>query len=231
MGVTMQESRMKELAAELAKGLKTPADLSHFTAQLTKLTVEAALNAEMSYHLGYGKHEVKGRNTGNSRNGYTKKILKGTHGEIELETPRDREGSFEPCLVAKNQTRITGMDNQILSLYAKGMSTRDIAEAFHEMYSVEVSAGLISQVTNAVIDQVNEWQNRPLDKIYPIVYLDCITIKIRENKQVINKAIYLALGVNMEGHKELLGMWISVNEGGRIQIRSATPIKSSGQMR
>ncbi len=228
MGVTMQESRMKELAAELAKGLKTPADLSNFTAQLTKLTVEAALNAEMSYHLGYGKHEIQGRNRGNSRNGYSKKTLKGTHGEIELDTPRDREGSFEPCLVGKNKTRITGMDSQILSLYAKGMSTRDIAEAFDEMYGVEVSAGLISQVTNAVIDQVNEWQNRPLDRIYPIVYLDCITLKIRQDKQVINKAIYLALGVNMEGHKELLGMWISVNEGAKFWLAVLTELKNRG---
>ena len=127
---------------------------------------------------------------------------------MELQTPRDRNGSFEPQLIKKRQTRITGMDDQILNLYAKGMSTRDIVATFEEMYGAEISPGLVSQVTNAVIEQVVEWQNRPLDAVYPIVYLDCIVLKIRQDKRVINKAIYLVLGINIEGHKELLGMWV-----------------------
>ena len=201
----MNEEKLKALATELAKDLKTPEDLSALSAQLTKITVEAALRAEMDNHLGYEAHEVKGHHTGNSRNGYSSKKLKGDHGEIILQTPRDREGSFEPQLVKRHQTRITGMDDQILSLYAKGMSTRDIVSAFEEMYGAEISAGLISKVTNAVMEQVDEWQHRPLDAVYPIMYLDCIVIKIRQDKRVINKAIYLALGVNLEATRNYWG--------------------------
>ena len=165
----MNQDKLNALATELAKDLKTPEDLSALSAQLTKITVEAALRAEMDDHLGYEAHEVRGHRSGNSRNGYSSKKLKGDHGEISLQTPRDRDGSFEPQLVKKQQTRITGMDDQILSLYAKGMSTRDIVCAFEEMYGAEISAGLISKVTNAVMEEVNEWQHRPLDSVYPIM--------------------------------------------------------------
>jgi putative transposase len=224
MGILMNQHKIKALALELAKDLKTPEDLSAFSAQLTKITVEAALNAELEHHLGYAPHEIKGRNSGNNRNGYTAKRLKGDHGEIEINTPRDRDSTFEPQLVSKGQTRITGMDAQILSLYAKGMSTRDIVAAFDEMYGAEISAGLVSQVTNAVMEQVVEWQSRPLDAVYPIVYLDCIVLKIRQDKRVINKAIYLALGINVEGHKELLGMWMSENEGAKFWLSVPTDL-------
>ena len=178
--------------------------------------MEAALKAEMDDHLGYNKHDPTGHHSGNSRNGYSAKILKDTHGEIELHTPRDRNASFDPKLKKKGQTRITGMDDQILSLYARGMSTRDIVGAFQEMYGADISAGLVSQVTNAVIEQVVEWQSRPLDAVYPIGYMDCIVLKIRQDKRVINKAIYLVLGINIEGHKELLGLWMSDNEGAKF---------------
>lgn len=224
----MNQHKIKALALELAKDLKTPEDLSAFSAQLTKITVEAALNAELEHHLGYAPHEIKGRNSGNNRNGYTAKRLKGDHGEIEINTPRDRDSTFEPQLVSKGQTRITGMDAQILSLYAKGMSTRDIVAAFDEMYGAEISAGLVSQVTNAVMEQVVEWQSRPLDAVYPIVYLDCIVLKIRQDKRVINKAIYLALGINVEGHKELLGMWMSENEGAKFWLSVLTDLQNRG---
>jgi|TARA_B110000908_G_C10184740_1_gene417441 transposase-like protein len=228
MGIVMNQHKIKALALELAKDLKTPEDLSAFSAQLTKITVEAALNAELEHHLGYAPHEIKGRNSGNNRNGYTAKRLKGDHGEIEINTPRDRDSTFEPQLVSKGQTRITGMDAQILSLYAKGMSTRDIVAAFDEMYGAEISAGLVSQVTNAVMEQVVEWQSRPLDAVYPIVYLDCIVLKIRQDKRVINKAIYLALGINVEGHKELLGMWMSENEGAKFWLSVLTDLQNRG---
>ena len=145
-----------------------------------------------------------------------------------IETPRDRNGLFEPEIVRKGQTRITGMDEQILCLYAKGLSTRDIVEAFKEMYGAEVSAGLVSQVTNAVIAQVREWQMRPLDEVYPIVYLDCIVLKVRQNKKVIKKSFYLALGVNLEGHKELLGMWVSETEGAKFWLSVLTELKNRG---
>lgn len=223
-----QEEKLKQLAGELAKDIKTGEDLSSLSARLVKLTVEAALGAEMENHLGYPPHSTVGHLSGNSRNGTSAKTLKGDHGEIRIETPRDRNGSFEPEIIRKGQTRITGMDEQILCLYAKGLSTRDIVEAFAEMYGAEVSAGLVSQVTNAVIEQVREWQNRPLDEVYPIVYLDCIMLKIRQDKRVIKKAIYLALGVNLDGQKELLGMWISENEGAKFWLSILSELKNRG---
>jgi transposase-like protein len=227
MGITMNEKKLKALANELAKDLKTSEDLSVLTAQLTKITVEAALNAERDHHLGYTQYQ--GRHTGNSRNGYSAKTLKGDHGSIEIATPRDRNASFEPQIVAKGQTRITGIgDDQVLTLYAKGMSTRDISSAFEEMYGVEISAGLISKITNNVMERVIEWQNRPLDAVYPIVYLDCIVLKIRHEKRVINKAIYLALGINMDGQKELLGIWIAETEGAKFWLSVLTELQNRG---
>jgi putative transposase len=228
MSSTMNKSKLQALANELAKDVKTPEDLNNLSAFLTKLTVEAALKVEMDHHLGYDKSDPTGHHSGNSRNGYSAKKLKGDHGEVELQTPRDRNASFEPQLIKKGQTRITGMDDQILSLYAKGMSTRDIVAAFEEMYGAEISSGLVSQVTNAVMEQVVEWQNRPLDAVYPIVYLDCIVLKIRQDKRVINKAIYLVLGINIEGHKELLGMWISENEGAKFWLSVLTDLQNRG---
>ena len=224
----MNEKKLKALANELAKDLKTPEDLSALTAQLTKITVEAALNAELDHHLGYTQYEHKGRHTGNSRNGYSTKTLKGDHGSIEIETPRDRNASFEPKIVAKGQTRLTGMDDQVLTLYGKGMSTRDISSAFEEMYGVEISAGLISKITNNVMERVTEWQNRPLDAVYPIVYLDCIVLKIRHEKRVINKAVYLALGINIEGQKELLGIWMAETEGAKFWLSVLTELHNRG---
>jgi len=228
MSKTMNQDKIKALALELAKDIKTPEDLASFSAQLTKITVEAALSAEMQAHLGYAPHEPASAGNTNSRNGYSPKTLKGDHGEIIIDTPRDRDSSFEPQIVRKGQTRITGMDDQILSLYAKGMSTRDIGDAFEEMYGTGVSAGLVSKVTNAVMDQVIEWQNRPLDAVYPIIYLDCIVLKIREDKRVINKSIYLALGVNLEGQKELLGLWIAKTEGAKFWLHVLTELKNRG---
>ncbi|PWF33706.1 IS256 family transposase, partial [Yersinia pestis] len=166
---------------------------------------------ELTEHLGHEKNTPK---TGsNTRNGYSSKTLLCDDGEIELSTPRDSENTFEPKLIKKNQTRITQMDSQILSLYAKGMTTREIVATFKEMYDADVSPTLISKVTDAVKEQVTEWQNRPLDALYPIVYLDCIVVKVRHNGSVINKAVFLALGINTEGQKELLGMWLAENEG------------------
>ena len=222
----MNKKELEAFAREAAKGLKTEKDLNEFSQMLTKITVEAALNAELDDHLGYDKHRQSP--TDNCRNGYTSKTLKTEDGQFELDTPRDREGSFEPQLVKKHQTRFTSMDDKILSLYAKGMTTREIVATFKEMYDADVSATLISKVTDAVIEQVVEWQSRPLDAIYPIVYLDCIVVKIRQDKQVINKAIYLALGVNLEGHKELLGLWLSENEGAKFWLNVLTELQNRG---
>lgn len=222
----MNKSELEAFAKEAAKGIKTEADLNDFRQVLTKITVEAALNAELEEHLGYRKHESS--HTNNTRNGYTRKTLRTEDGQFELDTPRDRQGEFEPELVKKNQTRFTSMNDKILWLYAKGMSTREIVATFQEMYGAEVSPQLISRVTDAVIEQVIEWQSRVLDRVYPIVYLDCIVVKVRQDKRVINKAIYLALGVNMEGHKELLGMWMSENEGAKFWLNVLTELQNRG---
>ncbi|WP_261423568.1 IS256 family transposase, partial [Serratia quinivorans] len=222
----MDEKKLKALAAELAKGLKTETDLNAFSRMLTKLTVETALNAELTEHLGHEKNAPKSGS--NTRNGYSSKTLLCDDGEIELSTPRDRENTFEPQLIKKNQTRITQMDSQILSLYAKGMTTREIVATFKEMYDADVSPTLISKVTDAVKEQVTEWQNRTLDALYPIVYLDCIVVKVRQNGSVINKAVFLALGINTEGQKELLGMWLAENEGAKFWLSVLTELKNRG---
>ena len=222
----MNEQKLKDLAAEFAKGIKTEDDLNQFTRLLTKLTVETALNAELTEHLG---HEKNARKHGsNARNGYSSKTVLSDDGEVEITTPRDRDGTFEPQLIKKNQTRITQMDSQILSLYAKGMTTREIVATFKEMYDADVSPTLISKVTDAVKEQVAEWQNRPLDALYPIVYMDCIVVKVRHNGSVINKAVFLALGINLDGQKELLGMWMAENEGAKFWLNVLTELKNRG---
>lgn len=231
MSSTMNDKDLEQLKAhvtKLAKSLKSEADLGDLTQQLMKMTVEAALGAELDEHLGYDKHDPAGRGSGNSRNGTTSKRLKGQHGEVEIDAPRDRAGTFEPQFVRKGQTRLTQMDDQILALYAKGMSTRDIVAAFKEMYDADVSAALISKVTDRVLDTVIEWQNRPVDAVYPIIYLDCIVLKIRQNKRVINKSMYLALGINMEGQKELLGLWLAETEGAKFWLSVLTELKNRG---
>jgi putative transposase len=222
----MDHKELQAIAQAAAKNIKTQEDLKEFQQMLTKITVEAALNAELDDHLGYIKHEPASAD--NARNGYSSKTIQTEEGQFELDTPRDRAGSFSPCLVKKHQRRFTAMDDKIIFLYAQGMSTREIVTTFKEMYGADVSASLISKVTNAVIDQVVEWQSRPLDSIYPIVYLDCIVVKIRQDKRVINKAVYLALGVNMDGHKELLGMWLSENEGARFWLNVLTELQNRG---
>jgi transposase-like protein len=222
----MNKKELESFAKQAAKSIKSEADLTDFRKMLTKVTVEAALNAELDEHLGYSRHEQS--NKDNYRNGYSSKTIRTEDGEVDLDAPRDRDSSFEPQLVKKNQTRFTSMDDKILYLYSKGMTTRDIVATFKEMYDADVSPTLISRVTNAVIEQVVEWQARPLDAVYPIVYLDCLVIKVRQDKKVINKAVYLALGVNVEGHKELLGMWISENEGAKFWLNVLTELQNRG---
>ena len=222
----MNTEELKQIALAAAKNIKTQQDLTEFQRMLTKVTVEAALNAELDDHLGYGRHEQS--DGSNHRNGYSSKTVQTDVGQFELDTPRDRNGDFNPQLVKKNQRRFTAMDDKILFLYAQGMTTREIVKTFKEMYGADVSAPLISKVTDAVIDQVVDWQARPLDPLYPIVYLDCIVLKIRQDKRVINKAVYLALGVNLEGHKELLGLWLAENEGAKFWLNVLTELQNRG---
>ena len=197
-----------------------------FRWKIKKFMIETALNTELSDHLGYEKHQPK--KGSNSRNGFSSKTITTQDGQLALDIPRDREGSFEPQIIKKHQTRITSMDDQILSLYAKGMTNREIVAFFKEMYDADVSASLISKVTDAVIEQVTEWQNRALDSLYPVVYLDCIVVKVRQHSNVINKSVYLALGINMDGQKELLGMWIAQTEGAKFWLSVMTELKNRG---
>ncbi len=222
----MKKQELQAIAQAAAKNIKTEEDLNEFRQMLTKITVEAALNAELDDHLGFDKHEQS--ESDNNRNGVTHKTLQTEDGQFELATPRDRAGSFEPKLVKKHQRRFTSMDDKILFLYAQGMTTREIVRTFKEMYGADASPALISKVTNAVIEEVVEWQSRPLDAVYPIMYLDCIVVKIRQDKRVINKAVYLALGVNMEGHKELLGLWLAENEGAKFWLNVLTELQNRG---
>ena len=228
MTTKFDPEKLEEFASHFAPQLKNESDLNDFSKALLKATVEKALQGELDHHLGYTKNDPSGNGTGNSRNGSTPKTLKSDHGELDISVPRDRDGSFEPSLIKKGQRRLTGMDDQILTLYAKGMTTRDIAATFKEMYDVEVSHGLISKVTDAVNDQVNAWQNRPLDRLYPIMYLDCIVVKVHEDKRVINKSVYVCLGVNLEGQKELLGLWIAQTEGAKFWLSVLTELKNRG---
>jgi putative transposase len=222
----MKIEDIQALAAEAAKNIKSEQDLQVFKKMLTKITLETALNAELDDHLGYDKHEIS--STANSRNGYSSKTIQTEDGQFELKTPRDRNNDFEPTLVKKKQRRFISMSDKILFLYSQGMTTREIVTTFKDLYDADISATLISKVTEAVIEQVVEWQSRPLDPVYPIVYLDCIVLKIRQDKQVINKAVYLALGVNLEGQKELLGMWLSENEGAKFWLGVLTELQNRG---
>jgi len=196
--------------------------------QLTKALVERAMEAELTTHLGYEKHDPAGYGSGNSRNGASKKRLKGDFGEVDITVPRDRKASFEPKIVPKGETRFTGFDDKILSMYARGMTTRDIQGHLEEIYGVEVSPTLISNVTEAVMEEVRAWQSRPLDPLYPIVYLDALMVKMRDNGVVQNRAVYVALGVTREGRKEVLGLWSSANEGAKFWLQVLTEFKNRG---
>ncbi|MGI9251730.1 MAG: IS256 family transposase [Pseudohongiellaceae bacterium] len=196
--------------------------------EIRKRLIEAMLSGEMTSHLGYEAHDPAGNGTGNSRNGYGAKTVHTKDGPLEIDTPRDRNGSFEPQAVRKGQRRIDRLDDNIISLYARGLSTRDIAAEMREFYGVEVSATLISDVTGSVAEELEAWQSRPLDAVYPVVYFDCLHVNSREDGTVRNRAVYLALGVNMAGEKELLGLWLAETEGARFWLRVFGELKSRG---
>ena len=194
--------------------------------QLSKCILERALEAEMQAHLGYERYE---RNASeNARNGSFKKNLTTENGQLELEVPRDRKGSFEPVVVKKKQTRIEGLDDKIISLYAKGMSVSDIKIQMQELYGAEISESLISRITDDVIDEVKLWQSRALESVYPIVFFDCLVVKVRQDKRIINKSVYVALGIDLSGRKDVLGLWISDNEGAKFWLNNLTELKNRG---
>jgi putative transposase len=222
----------KEILDELIRDYKNPEDLlgeNGLLKQLTKALLERAMEAELTHELGYEKSDKSSvKENGNRRNGTTPKTVKSKHGEIELSIPRDRQSEFEPVIIKKHQRRFDGFDDAILSLYSRGMSTRDIKAHLEEIYGVEISPDLISSVTEAVIEEVREWQTRPLEAVYPIVYLDALRVKIRYEGTVQNRCIYLAIGVNVEGKKETLGLWTAESEGAKFWLGVLTELNNRG---
>lgn len=196
--------------------------------QLTKTLVERAMNAELSQHLGYEKHAAEGRGSGNNRNGTSRKKVQGEFGSVEIEVPRDRNGTYVPRILPKHERRFAGFDQKILSMYARGMTTREIQSHLEEIYGVEVSPALISEVTDAVVEEVRAWQSRPLEPIYPILYLDALMVKMRHEGRVENRAVFVGIGVTLEGSKEVLGLWTSANEGAKFWLQILTEIRNRG---
>ena len=228
---TQQENQKQELIDELLKDYDGPESFwgeSGLFAKLKKQIIERALDVEMDNHLGYSKHDPRGNNSGNSRNGRGKKSVVIDSEEVQLTPPRDRNGNFEPQLIPKRQKYFEGFNGKIIAMYARGMSVRDMQSCLLDMYGVDVSEGLISQATEAIMEEVKAWQNRVLDEVYPIVFLDCIVVKSREDGKVTNRSVYLALGVNMDGHKELLGMWIAKTEGAKFWLNVITELQNRG---
>ena len=220
-----------ELLDQLLQGYEKPEDLlgeGGILKQLTKALVERCLEAEMKTHLETPASQTPASKPANRRNGYSRKTIKGEFGEAEIAVPRDRDSEFEPIIVKKRQTRFDGFDDKILSLYARGMSTRDIQAQLQDLYGVDVSAGLISNVTDAIEEERKLWQNRPLERVYPIVYFDALVVKVRQDGRVINKAIHLALAVNLAGNKELLGMWMTQNESSKFWLSVLTELQNRG---
>jgi putative transposase len=221
----------KDLIDKLLEGYQKPEDLigeNGLLKQLTKALVERAMSAELTHHLGYQKNDPDGRGSGNSRNGNSRKKLTGDFGQIEIEVPRDREGEFEPKIVGKHQRRFDGFDDKILSMYARGMSTREIQGHLQEIYKVEISPSLISEVTDAVLEEVKEWQSRPLEPLYPLLYLDALFVKMRHEGRVENRAVYVAVGIRLDGTKEVLGLWTGDTEGAKFWMTILTELRNRG---
>ncbi len=218
-----------EALTKLVADCKSPADVEKLYSQMLQAMINRGLSAEFDAHIYHRRETAPRPSTGpNRRNGRITKTVKSLAGDLEITTPRDREGGFEPQLVRKRQVRLCGMEDKILALYAKGMTTRDIEDALVDLYGITLSHTVISQVTEAIMDEARLWQSRPLDAIYPIVWLDGLVVKVRQNKQVINKSAHVALGVNLQGEKEVLGLWIAENEGAKFWLSVLTELKHRG---
>jgi putative transposase len=225
----MTEKKIKqEVIDELMKEYRGPEDFQALFTALKKAVMERALNAELSAHLGYEKGQEKPAGESNHRNGSSGKTVLGESGAVRLEIPRDRDGTFDPQLVRKGQRRIDGMDQKILSMYARGMTVREIQGHLKELYATDISADLISSVTDEVIDEIKDWQNRPLEPLYPVIIFDALRVKIRDEGVVKNKAVYLAIGITKQGTKDILGLWIEQTEGAKFWLKVMTELKNRG---
>jgi transposase-like protein len=216
----------KMLSDAFLKQFKTGEELNSFLAELQKRGIEKILEGELDAHLGYEKHEKTPED--NARNGYSNKKIKTSYGQSQIQVPRDRDASFNPMLIPKRQSMVDGLENVIVSLYAKGMTVSDIEEQIREVYNFQVSTSTISRITDAVASDVIAWQNRPLEPVYLVVWMDGVVFKVRENSKVINKTIYLAVGLNRDGHKEVLGMWLGRNESASFWLGVLTDLKARG---
>lgn len=225
--IIMQNYENKTIK-DLARECQSVDDIIGMMKSLFKETLQLVFEAEIEDHLGYSKHSPEGTNTGNSRNGYRTKVIKTKFGNTSLNIPRDRKGEYEPQIVKNYETSINGLEEQILALYSKGMSTRDIESHMRDIYGVDVSPSLVSKVTDKILPQIFEWQSRPLDRVYPIVYLDAVHFKVKQENRIINKAAYTVLGVNSEGIKDILGIWIGENESASFWLSVCTDLKSRG---
>jgi putative transposase len=231
MGDDLRSKLPDELVDELLAGASSEEEIvgpGGLLSQLTKRLVERAMEVELTDHLGYERHQEPPGGAGNTRNGSTSKTLSTEHGRVEVRTPRDRDGSFEPKIVRKRQRRFEGFDEKILALYSRGLSVRDVQAHLRDIYGVEVSTGLISQVTDAVMDDARAWQQRPLDDVYPVLFLDAFVVKIREGGSVQRRACYLALGVGMDGSRDVLGMWFQATEGSKFWMQVLSELKQRG---
>jgi len=222
----VSKAEIKQFIKE--NNLKTTEDIQNVLKDLFAETLQEMLEAEMDTTLGYEKNDASNKQTNNRRNGHSSKTVRSEYGDVNIEIPRDREGEFDPIIVKKHQKNVTGIEDQILALYAKGVSTRDIQDHFEHLYGIEVSPTLISNVTNKIMPVVKEWQNRPLQKIYAFVFLDAIHFKVRQDGQIVNKAAYMVIGIDLDGCKDVLGMWIGENESAKFWLSVLNELKNRG---
>lgn len=226
MGSLMSKKQLKQWIKE--NNMKSVEDVQSALRELFAETLQEVLEAELETSLGYAKHDVKNKQTTNSRNGYSKKTVRSEYGDIELKVPRDRDGEFEPMIVKKHQSNVTGIEDQIIAMYAKGVSTRDIQDHLQQLYGIEVSPTLISNVTNKIVPLIKEWQNRPLQAVYAVVFLDAIHFKVKQDGTIVNKAAYMAIGIDLEGHKDVLGIWIGENESAKFWLHVLNELRNLG---
>ncbi len=226
--MTRLSKEKMELAKAIRSECKTPSDVTALLKELFGGTLEQMLEAEIEEHLGYEKHSAKGDNTGNSRNGFNKKRLKSEWGEVELSAPRDRNGTFEPKIIKNRQTRTEDLEARILAMYGKGMSTREIEEYVRDIYGSDVSPGLVSKITDRIMPEVREWQGRPLDDIYPVVFFDGVWFKGRSDGKVVKKCVYSVLGITVDGKKDILGIWVAESESASFWVSVFNDLKNRG---
>lgn len=222
----MSKEQIKQWIKE--KNMKSVDDVQSALKDLFAETIQEMLEGEIESTLGYAKYDMKNKRTTNSRNGYSKKSVRSEYGDVDIQVPRDRDGEFEPTIVKKHQSNITGIEDQILALYAKGVSTRDIQDHLQQLYGIEVSPTLISNVTNKVVPLIKEWQNRPLQSVYAVVFLDAIHFKVKQDGAIVNKAAYMVIGIDLDGHKDVLGIWIGENESAKFWLYVLNELKNRG---